>query len=527
MLSASTLSFTGPAYSQNFDGLPNTGVNESAIATFGSSGPFDAISPTDGTTVDTGNDPQGLGATGMDGWSIAEYAGNALKDFTDSGTQSKGGVYDFGTASGATDRALGLVLTSSNSPEFGLTLENDTGVTLTQLNISFTDEQWTEYEKPQELDFYYGTNLTALPLSSSTAGLADDSNLSWVTPSGNVAGSVTQMDGTSPANQHDVSGSISGLNWTSGSSLVLMWREATSGKSAAMAIDNFIFSADAAPPTVTNNGLTVSQGATATITTSQLSTSASPGSIPNSQITYTVNSTPASGTLENDGTPLTTGSTFTQADIAAGNVTYTQNGSAATSDSFTFTVSDGVQTATAQTFIVTNPAGDQPPANIVPGAQSAIKSTLLVYSAANGNAISIADPAVGSASIQVALSVSQGVLTLGSTTGVTVTAGSNGSGSLTLQGSVANVNNALIGLTYVPTTGYTGTDALQIVTDDLGNTSAGSPQTASSSVPITVVPPPLLNEIEANPPGTQDNRYEYVELQGARLESDECVSCRL
>ena len=40
----------------------------------------------------------------MDGWSIAEYAGNALKDFTDSGTQSKGGVYDFGTASGATDR---------------------------------------------------------------------------------------------------------------------------------------------------------------------------------------------------------------------------------------------------------------------------------------------------------------------------------------------------------------------------------------------------------------------------------------
>ena len=394
-------------------------------------------------------------------------------------------------------------------------MENNTGVTLTQLNISFTDEQWTEYEKPQELDFYYGTNLTALPLSSSTAGLADDSNLSWVTPSGNVAGSVTQMDGTSPANQHDVSGSISGLNWTSGSSLVLMWREATSGKSAAMAIDNFIFSADAAPPTVTNNGLTVSQGATATITTSQLLTSASPGSIPNSQITYTVDSTPASGALENDGTPLTTGSTFTQADIAAGNVTYTQNGSAATSDSFTFTVSDGVQTATAQTFIVTNPAGDQPPANIVPGADSAIKSTLLVYSAANGNAISIADPAVGSASIQVALSVSQGVLTLGSTTGVTVTAGSNGSGSLTLQGSVANVNNALIGLTYVPTTGYTGTDALQIVTDDLGNTSAGSPQTASSSVPITVVPPPLLNEIEANPPGTQDNRYEYVELQGA------------
>ena len=61
MLSASTLSFTGPAYSQNFDGLPIAGADQATISKFKSSGPFDAISPTSGKTVDTGNNPQGLG----------------------------------------------------------------------------------------------------------------------------------------------------------------------------------------------------------------------------------------------------------------------------------------------------------------------------------------------------------------------------------------------------------------------------------------------------------------------------------
>ena len=62
MLSASVLSFTGPTYSQNFDGLPNAGADQTIISTFNASGPFDAISPTSGSTIDTGANPQGLGA---------------------------------------------------------------------------------------------------------------------------------------------------------------------------------------------------------------------------------------------------------------------------------------------------------------------------------------------------------------------------------------------------------------------------------------------------------------------------------
>ena len=179
-------------------------------------------------------------------------------------------------------------------------------------------------------------------------------------------------------------------------------------------------------------------------------------------------------------------------------------------------MSDGVQSTATRTFAVfTDLAGNQPPVNTVPSSQSVIENTSLVCSAANGNAVSIADPDAGSASVQVALSVSHGGLTLGGSTGLTITAGSSGSANLTFTGSLANINNALNGLAYVPAAGYTGSDILQITSNDLGNTGAGGPQTATNSMAITVAAPPLLNEIEDNSPGSSDDRYEYVELQGA------------
>ena len=183
----------------------------------------------------------------MAGWSIAEYAGQTLNDFISSGATTvgtTGGVYDFGTASGAANRALGLVLTNHNSPEIGLTLVNNSGVTLTQARISFTAEQWTENTGNQKLDFYYGTNPAALPLSSSTAEFVQDTNLSWATTS--IAAGPTHVDGSSSTFQHGMSDILSGLNWSNGSTLVLLWRALNVGNSAAMAIDNFNFSADAA-----------------------------------------------------------------------------------------------------------------------------------------------------------------------------------------------------------------------------------------------------------------------------------------
>ncbi len=113
----------------------------------------------------------------------------------------------------------------------------------------------------------------------------------------------------------------------------------------------------------TNAGMTVDEEATATITTTMLSTSdveQSPA-----QIIYTVASVPVNGALKLDGAPLGTSNTFTQDDIDNGRLVYAHNGSETTADSFTFTVDDGFGTATSGTFNITvNPVNDAPVATV-------------------------------------------------------------------------------------------------------------------------------------------------------------------
>ncbi len=197
---------------------------------------------------------------------------------------------------------------------------------------------------------------------------------------------------------------------------------------------------------------------------------------------------------------------------STGTVTFTPVAGVSGTATITVTVSDsGGSSATNETVNVI-----APPVNTLPGGQSVLESSAAVLSTANGNAVSIADAAVGSGMVQIALSVSHGTLTLSETSELTFSSGANGQSSFTLTGTVSNIDAALNGLIYAPTAGYSGTDTLQLVSNDLGHTASGSPQSSTSTVALTVAaPPPVrLNEIEANSPGTQDNRYQYVELSG-------------
>ena len=83
-------------------------------------------------------------------------------------------------------------------------------------------------------------------------------------------------------------------------------------------------------------------------------------------------------------------------------------------------------------------------------------------------------------------SVSSGTLTLSGTTGLAVTAGANASAAMTVQGTLANINAAFNGLTYVSTQYFNGTDTLTLVSNDLGNSGVGGPLTATSTVNIAV-----------------------------------------
>jgi hypothetical protein len=115
------------------------------------------------------------------------------------------------------------------------------------------------------------------------------------------------------------------------------------------AATNFHLTVTLLPPTVsTNTGLALNEGATATLGSAQLATT-DQGVTP-AQLTYTVTAGPTHGTLVKGGSAVTT---FTQDDVNNGRISYQNDGSKNTSDSFTFTVGDGFDTTAATPFNIT------------------------------------------------------------------------------------------------------------------------------------------------------------------------------
>lgn len=141
--------------------------------------------------------------------------------------------------------------------------------------------------------------------------------------------------------------------------------------------------------------------------------------------------------------------------------------------------------ATTITLIIT--AVNDAPVNTVPANQEVDQDGALVFSTGNGNIISISDVDAGGGTIGVTLTATNGLITLGSTTGLTFISGSGaGDGTMTFEGSIADINTALNGLTFVPASGYNGAAGLQIITDDLGLTGSGGSQTDTDAIVITV-----------------------------------------
>ncbi|HWT02707.1 MAG TPA: Calx-beta domain-containing protein [Pyrinomonadaceae bacterium] len=127
------------------------------------------------------------------------------------------------------------------------------------------------------------------------------------------------------------------------------------------------------------------------------------------------------------------------------------------------------------------------PVNTVPGAQSVPENGTLTFGTSNGNTISVADADAQNAPVRVTLTATNGTLTLPGTSGLNFTSGDGTSdATMTFTGSVTNVNDALNGLVFTPTAGFSGAASLQIVTNDQGHTGAGGALSDTDSVNITV-----------------------------------------
>ena len=110
---------------------------------------------------------------------------------------------------------------------------------------------------------------------------------------------------------------------------------------------------------------------------------------------------------------------------------------------------------------------------VVPIAQSIDEDTVLTFSSGGGNAITVDSGSSQDPVVTVNLSVTNGTLTLSSTTGVSFHNGSsNGDGSLTISGSESDVNAALDGLQYQGDTDYNGADTLTVTTGSTAATEA-------------------------------------------------------
>ncbi|MEH6565831.1 MAG: Ig-like domain-containing protein [Halopseudomonas sp.] len=180
--------------------------------------------------------------------------------------------------------------------------------------------------------------------------------------------------------------------------------------------------------------------------------------------------------------------------ISAGQLSFTTAANANADVTLSISIDDGGNTGgpaqsdnASLTLNVT--AVNDAPVNTVPGAQSVDQSGSLVFSAANGNQISISDVDAGSGTLRATLTASNGLITLSGTSGLSFVIGSGANdGTMTFEGSLVDINNALNGLTFSPTPGYNGAGSIQITSNDLGFSGSGSVQTDTDVIAISVEP---------------------------------------
>ncbi|AFK57505.1 Putative Ig domain family (plasmid) [Tistrella mobilis KA081020-065] len=237
---------------------------------------------------------------------------------------------------------------------------------------------------------------------------------------------------------------------------------------------------NAAPKVDTNTGTTVDEGGSTTITSAMLSSSDSEDTDP-ADVTYTLTTAPASGTLKLDGTALEVGDTFTQKDIDDGLVTYDHDGSETASGSFGFSVKDTTNlSVTGRTFAITISAVNDAPELTAPASIDVTEDT---ETALTG--ISISDADAGSSDVTVTFTVGEGTLAATSTADVTVGGTAT---ALTLTGTVADINDFITGsgLTFTPDAEASGDVTLTIDVDDGGNTGSGGAKTDTATVTLSV-----------------------------------------
>ncbi len=204
-------SLTTSTYTQNFDGLGTAGGS----ATGGSLGLFNS---------------------NLNGWYFLETGTGKNTTFSaGAGTASTGDTYNVGTAGGA-DRSLGGLQSGSLTPSFGFWFQNNTGSTISGLDLSYKGETWRIGATGRTDALNFAASTSATTLSSGT--WTDISSLNYVNASAAATANGSKLQSST------ISGNLGALSFANGSSMFLRWTDFNAtGADDLLAINDFSLTA--------------------------------------------------------------------------------------------------------------------------------------------------------------------------------------------------------------------------------------------------------------------------------------------
>src|SRR5262245_14048842 len=216
------------------------------------------------------------------GWALSEVGTSARNDgkyTAGTGGDNAGDTYSFGSLN-STDRAFGTLLSGTLIPMIGASFVNDTGRTISSLDVAYTGEQWRlgALARPGErLDFEY--NLTATSLDTAS-GWVDVNALDFSSPV--TTGTIGALDGNASGNRTSVAGTITGISIAPGQAFWIRWADFNAaGSDDGLAVDDLSLTPHAAH-TLSVADATVTEGDSGTTTASfavSLSTPAPAGGV--------------------------------------------------------------------------------------------------------------------------------------------------------------------------------------------------------------------------------------------------------
>ena len=242
-----TYGTAGSSYTQNFNGLANTGSSNSWSNS--------SSTPT---------------LSGWNAWQRNASGSAGIRDATDTtqvstynanpGSNMTGGLQSYG-ASSSTDRALGTLNTNSTG-DVGITLaiKNTTGTALNSFTFAWVLEQWRDGGNNPAVtqNMVVDYKVTAITSTTSLAeGLNYLNNIAYTTgfstlrtATSPIASPITgaALDGNLSANRVAYTNTINSINWANNTVLVIrFWDDNHTGNDHGFGIDDVTFSAVPAP----------------------------------------------------------------------------------------------------------------------------------------------------------------------------------------------------------------------------------------------------------------------------------------